>query len=389
MVNSPSAPAPTAVTFGAIYGLESLARALVASIIPLSAYALLGSARDVSLLMVACSVTTLLLTLNLPSAIATFGRATTYRAGAVMFGLAPILVLLGALPLLAGGIVARATATAIAALVLNLYIQQFIQPQQWVKSEPFRLFCGGISWTIAPALGVWLSERFGVEAIAAAAILCAGTILAVFWRAGLGRAPEVALPASRGLIGNLGHFFRQRGLRLAFLLAVAKSAWWSVFYTYGPIMMVQGGATPVAASLLISIANAALFAAPLFGWCAHRFGLRRVLLASLAVNASATALATLAADTPVMAGAILVIGAIANTAVDGLNSVVLMRAVKPAERAAMGTVFMAHRESSELAAPAIMALVLQFFDLRWVFVVAAAWLALTFWLCRDLPPDED
>ena len=99
---------PGRVVFAIMFALESFARALLATIIPLQAYALLQSARDVSLLNTLVAIAGLVSSFAIPFLIRRFRRRWVYTAGLVSLmvaaGLLATHVLLGQV----GGMLLRA-----------------------------------------------------------------------------------------------------------------------------------------------------------------------------------------------------------------------------------------------------------------------------------------
>ena len=147
-------------------------------------------------------------------------------------------------------------------------INDFIK---WMGFEPLRLFYAAGVWAVGPWLGVYLKDQVGdwvPFALASAAALAA---LALFWILRLKENPAVA-PAKGpppNPLKNLAHFFEQPRLRLAWLLAVGRSAWWMMFFIYAPIYAVESGLDQVTAGAIVSIASGALFIVPLWGWLAR------------------------------------------------------------------------------------------------------------------------
>ena len=76
---------------------------------------------------------------------------------------------------------------------------------------------------------------------------------------------------------------RQPRLRLAWLIAFGRSCYWSTFFIYGALLMIEGGLGKTASGILISASQIVLCTAYLFGKISERTGVRMVISLSFAV----------------------------------------------------------------------------------------------------------
>src|SRR3546814_18176314 len=94
---------------------------------------------------------------------------------------APLLMLLSqALPFVTA-LQVRSLAVVCVNIALNLYILDYIRRKDSVTSEPLRLAFLGISWFIGPALGIFLSRRFGLLPVCLLSAGFAPAALGSFW----------------------------------------------------------------------------------------------------------------------------------------------------------------------------------------------------------------
>src|SRR5437879_11495821 len=75
--------APEATTLAVMFALESVARATLATVIPLQAYAILREARDVSALFLAVAAAGLAASFAIPLLVRHIGRRWVYPLGGV------------------------------------------------------------------------------------------------------------------------------------------------------------------------------------------------------------------------------------------------------------------------------------------------------------------
>ena len=152
---------PGSAAFALLFALESIARATLATTIPLQAYALLESGRAVSVAFMAVGAAGLAGSFLIPLLIRRMRRRWVYSLGALCLIVAAILLSLGGRFSLLGGMVVRVFGVACLNITLSLYIMDYIQRGDLVRSEPLRLTMSAGAWTLCPSLGVYLYARYG------------------------------------------------------------------------------------------------------------------------------------------------------------------------------------------------------------------------------------
>ncbi len=378
---------PGAAVFAAMFTLESLARSTLAALIPLQAYAILGRARDVSLTYFTVSIAGFCASFVIPLLIRRFRRRWVYTAGAAMLILCAACL---ATATLAGQIAAmllRSLAAASLNITLSLYTLDYIRKRDLVRSEPLKSMMSAGSWTLGPALGIYLYREVGqgsaelLSAAAAAALLC------YFWYLRMKENPAVAAAtrAAPNPIRNVRRFVSQPRLRLGWFIAFSRSCWWSMFFVYPSIYMVQAGKGEMAGALLLSCGNAVLFGTYLVGRLAQRRGIRGFIIGAFIGAGALTILAALAYPWPWLAAGLLLAGALSVMVLDGLGNIPFLRAVRPLERPQMATVFRTYIDLSDLLPAALYSLLLSFFDIRVVFLASGAWMLAAAAVARHLP----
>ena len=170
-----------------------------------------------------------------------------------------------------------------------------------------------------------------------AAVLASGGVFALrglLFHLGAGRV-AMAWPL-RFLSYGVGRFVSQPRLRLAWLIAYGRSCFWSTFFVYGSLLMIEGNLGKEASGLLISLSQLGLCMAYLAGKISERAGVRKVIAGAYAVAALAV-IGTGYAGTsqPVLAAVFLLVGATANSALDGVGGIPYLRSVRAHERPQM------------------------------------------------------
>jgi MFS family permease len=375
----PAAPKPGAMSFAVLFAVESFARAVVAAVVSVQAYDLLQSGQSVSLLFTIVGVFVPLGTLAVPLLHHVMARRWVYTTGVLLLIAASLCFASFTLVGQAAGMYLRVLGTAVLNITLSLYILDHIRRVELVRSEPLRLSFSVVSWTAGPYLGIWLYANYGHAAPQIASIIGSIILLVMFWYLRLSSNPAIKAGPARAVSpwASVGRFLQQPRLRLAWIIAFGRSCYWSTFFIYAPLLMIEGGLGKEAGGLLISAGNAVLILAVVFGRIAERTSVRLVIVGSF-VAAALTSLAAGFAGTgaPLVAAAMLFVGSIAASALDGVGGIPFMRAVKGRERAAMTGVYRTYIDFSDLLPSVVFSVALGFFGLGVVFIILGVWLAI-------------
>jgi MFS family permease len=378
---------PGAREFAVLSAVEAFSRAVIAGVIPLQAYALLVEARTISLVYAGVGIVAFAASFMVPLVLLVARRKWVFTAGTLCMVAAPLLMLAGeALPFVTA-LQVRALAVVCVNIALNLYILDYIRRRDFVASEPKRLAFLGISWFVGPALGIFLHSHYGLLPVCLLSAVFALAALAYFWYLRIVENPTVA-PARRAPPmpwRNIRRYLAQPRLRLAWIIPFGRSTFWTTFFVYPPLYIVQQGGSEIIVAVMLSAAQGLLFFAPLVGRLGARHGIRRVIIAS----ATGTGLISLAAGLlqpgPVEVAAIFVIAAMGAAALDALGNIPFLRAVHHYERSEMTSVFRTYIEASQLLPAAVYAAVLTVAPLPAVFEVLGCVLLVSAWYARYLP----
>jgi len=372
----PIPPRAGVMTFAVIFSLESLVRSLNSTVISLQAYEILGSSQKVSMLATSVSLTVLLTTLFLPALLGRLRRRWAYTLGAALMALSALML---ATHTLAGqwlGMFLRNNGAAIFNIALSLYILDNIRRQDLTRAEPIRLSLSTFSWMAGPALGVWLLIHFGPWGAQLAVLASLALLMGAFWYVRLidrsGALPEGTLQPFRPL-ANVRRFVEQPRLRLAWLIAFGRSVFWTTFFIYAPILVVEGGLGKGVSGLVISASQALLLAAYFSGAASRLWGIRAVISCSFVLCALASLGAGIAGTgAPYAAITFLLLGSLAASALDGVGGIPFLRSVRHFERQRMTAVYRTFLDFSELIPAFLFSLALMWLPLGSVFIILAA-----------------
>jgi MFS family permease len=368
-----------ALTFAAIFAVESLARSLNSTVISLQAYDILGSSQKVSELSAAVSLAVLVSTLMLPHALGRLRRRWAYSLGVLLLIAASLALASFTFAGQAAGMFLRNCGAAILNITLSLYILDHIKRHDLARTEPLRLSFSTFSWMAGPMLGVWLNIQFGPWGAQGAVIAVSLLLLGLFWYLRLH--DRTSLPPGTlqpfNPLANVSRFARQPRLRLAWLIAFGRSCFWVSFFIYGPLLIVESGLSKEVSGVVISASQATLLSAYLFGRIAQAYGVRLVIASAFAAIAVTSAAAGLAGtDSPYLAAALLLAASVAAAALDGVGGIPFMRAVRPHDRQRMTAVYRTYIDFSELVPSFAFAVALSFFAIGSVFIILGAGMAI-------------
>lgn len=273
----------------------------------------------------------------------------------------------------------RNLGAAVLNITLQLYIMENIRRTDLARSEPIRLSLSTASWTIGPALGVSLYVSYGPWGPQLLAIAAAAALMALFWWLRLSDS-QGALPSGNlegfSPLANVRRFLDQPRLRLAWLIAFGRSCFWTTFFIYGPLLLVEAGLDKRVGGYMISASQILLFTAWFAGRFAQRFGVRAVLAVAFAVCAVASLAAGLAGTaSPYVAILCLLAGSVSASAIDGVGGIPFLRAVRHHERQKMAAVYRTYIDCSELIPAFVFAIALLWLPIGAVFVILSGGLA--------------
>jgi MFS family permease len=378
---------PGATVFAVLSGMESFSRALIAGVLPIEAYRILETAMKVSEVYAIVGAISLVVSLLVPIAMRKVRRKWVFSAGCLCMVAAPLLLIAGEyLPFLAA-LQFRSLAVVFINIALNLYILDYIRRKEFLVAEPRRLTAMGFSWCTGPALGIWLYQEHGPYAAFVPAAVGSLLTLCYFWYLRMQENPMVA-PAkikAPSAFANIRRFIRQPRMRLAWLITFARSSYWTTFFVYPPLAIIDAGGDPMIAAAMLSCGQALLFTSPFAGRMGARFGVRRIIIFGLLLCGVMNIVGGFIGSDPVLIALVFFAAAGGSAILDALGNIPFLRAVHAYERAEMTSVFRTYIEMSQLLPQAIYTAALVFFPLQSVFLILGAFMFFTAWYARYLP----
>lgn len=373
--------------FVILFMLETFTRAILVTVVPLHALALLGDAQSVSVFYFLVSGTGLLGTLAVPWLVRRLLRRWVVSLGALFLVAAAPLFASSGLPGLILGFGLHLTGAAMVSICLNLFVLDHVPRQVLTRFEPLRMMFTGAAWMVAPVLGVYLGSHVAPWAPYAVSAGFALVQLSYFWFLRMTENPVLAnakAPPPNPLL-FIRRFFSQPRLALAWTLSLGRAGWWGMFYIYAPIYAVTTGLGEEVGAIIISAGSASLFVVTFWGWVGRRYGLRRLMVGGFIGTGLLTLAIGAVAGTPWLGAVLIVIACFGACSIDGAGNVPFLRAVRPRERPEMTTVYSSYRDISRLSTPGIFSLVLQVYALPAVFVTGGVIMLAMAWFARHIP----
>ena len=135
---------PGAPAFLVLFTLDTLARAILVTVVPLQAYALLADAQKVSVLYFAAGTVGLCGSLGVPYLVARLHRRGALALGFSGWLLSAVLLAQEQIWCLVPGLALQMFSGASVTICLNLYVLDNVPKANLTRFEPMRMFLAGI-----------------------------------------------------------------------------------------------------------------------------------------------------------------------------------------------------------------------------------------------------
>ncbi|MEM8706301.1 MAG: MFS transporter [Actinomycetota bacterium] len=354
-------------------GLEGLARSVTVTVLPLAVFDALGSKAAVSNVYFAGSFLAFLATLNVGRLEALLARRWVVTAGLAGAVVANVVVVVVDGPALAVAVSLVNTEAAIFAVALSLFIMDFIGKRDLARNESRRMVHNGVAWMVGPLMSIWLYTEVAVWApfILASSLYLAA--LVYFWVLRLGPNPALVAPKAPAPspLANIPRYFRQRYLRIAYVITLVRGTFWATLFIYAPLYILDADLPEKMTGGIVSMVAALLLASPAVLWVGDRTSTKTVMIAGFVMIATSMSALAVIGDARPVGLVFWITAAWGGSWLDVLGNIPFMRTVKPRERTAMTTVFSSWRETSAIAAPGVGSLVLVLGPF-WIYYVVLA-----------------
>jgi ACDE family multidrug resistance protein len=379
-------PAPGVKSFAILAALESAARAILISVLPIAMYRVYVDARLVSEVYFFVGLLSLITALTVPWLGRYIPRRWLYTGAVVVFIIGAIIGALADTWVLAIGMAIMTLAVVVITVCINAYFMDYVSRSKLSEGETLRLFYSGAAWSLGPFLGVWLMgiwkpAPFILSALAA---IC---LLFVFWRLrlGNGKAIHKAKYKPPNPFAFLNRFRKQPRLVAGWTFAVMRSSAWWAYVVYLPIYAVENGYSEQLGGILLSASNAFLFLTPLMLKVMKGYVRKAVMLGFSGGGAFFLLSSLDIAGVPFVIGS-LVIASLFLILLDMCGGLPFLMAVRPSERTEMSAVYSTYRDVSGVITPGTASLLLIVAPLQAMFSLTAIGLFGCAYLATKLHP---
>ncbi|MBT5432423.1 MAG: MFS transporter [Alphaproteobacteria bacterium] len=381
--------------FASFWALESLARSIVAPVVPVAAYDLLGeSDLNMTFMFVIVGIVSIASAFAIPFVVHRLKPVRTYQFGAVLVALAPLIMAIGTFTTVFGGLFMRVFAANCLAVGLSLFIMAYIRKRDMGRSEPIRVLMASVPWAIGPTLGLWLYENMGLSAPFLVSAFVALALIAYLAIVRIDETPilKAAPKKPANPLSFVPRYFRQPRLRLAYLLIFGRENWWWMIYLYLPVYAERNGLEVEVAGidlpaggLALSFCSGIQLAVPLWGRLMRRIGMRRHMIGGMIITGIIIISAGLTFGDPWMVMGLILLSSVSMTSMEAAGNTPFLRAVRSRERTEMSMVYGTFRDMVGLVVPTCYTLILIFFELDAVFIASGCAMFIYAWYARYLP----
>ena len=355
-----SANTPSGLTLSTIYGLENASRATLGSLITIAGLEIFNSAKLMSVSIFISSLIALPIVLFAGNLINLFSRK-------YIFSFASVLIIIGSLLLSYSDIIAytlgnilRMAGAGLIMICVSLYTMDFIPRKELAQVESRKILFAAMSWVLFPGIGTWLwVNTFKMAPFLLSSIIMT-LLLLIFWWLRIKESELVKEPNKNHLnfLSNLKIYFYNPHMRVAYLIAVTRSASWVFFFTYGPIYFIEAGvAIEWVGFVMGSIISIFVFSS-YFAKIGESFGIRRTIYYSFLISGISLGIIGLLPKPALIGIIFLVIATLGMDMLDIIGNLPFMRMVNPKQRTEMTTVYSTWREFSFAITPGFASLFL-------------------------------
>lgn len=383
-----SGGSPSGNTLGIIYGMNSSSMAVLGSLISLVGLNILNDntvALSFSLFLAA--LISLPIVLYTGSLINLLTRKYVFTIGVMIALLGNVLFMLDWPIAFVLANACRMAGAGLMIMCISLYTMDFIPRKQLAKAESRKFVFAGISWLIFPFVGTWMWVNIDTRAPFILSITLISILIVLFWWLRISEAQNIKPPKSSNLdfIRNVRTYFGNPHMRVAYLIAVARSSSWVVFFTYGPIYLRDAGVSTQWIGLFMGGIMAVLLFSSRFAALAQYIGIRKTILLSFSMAGISMIALGLLPEPTLWGLLLLLLASLGFDMLDIIGNVPFMRMVTPKVRVEMTSVFSTWREMSFVVTPGLSALILMFTDISGLFLVLGVMLIFAGLLSRTMP----
>ena len=383
-----SASTPGGTILGIVYACDGASRAVLSSVLSLIGLKILdGDTFLLSIFLFCAALLSLPITLFAGALIKILSRKYVFTIGAILALISMILFVSGTPLTFMFGNTLRMAGAGWVMMCISLYTMDFIPRRELATAESRKVLFSGIAWIIFPALGTWTWVNVGEDAPFYIATVILVILLGFFWFLRINESSSITPPSPDNInvARNVKSYFSNPHMRVAYLIAVARSSSWVMFFTYGPIYIKEAGIAEEWIGIYMGLIVSVLLFSGQFSRIGQYIGIRRTIMLSFCLAGFSLVILGLLPK-PFLGGLLLLLlASIGLDMLDIIGNIPFMRMVTPKIRTEMTTVFSTWREFSFVLTPGLSAVILLFANLTSLFLVLGLVLLASGALTRKMP----
>ena len=172
---------------------------------------------------------------------------------------------------------------------------------------------------------------------------------------------------------------------MAYLIAVTRSIAWVMFFTYGPLYIIEAGISEKWVGLIIGVVVSVLLFSDQFSKFAVWFGIRRTIIYCFLLGGILFSGIGLLPQPTIWAFGLFFLASLTMDTLDVIGNLPFMRTVRKGARVEMTTVFSSWREFSFVLTPGVSAILLLFLPLQGLFLALGLGFVATSFAVKKLP----
>ncbi|MEM7070132.1 MAG: MFS transporter [Pseudomonadota bacterium] len=378
---------PSGSMLAFLYAIENLGRAMLATTLALFGLEVMGSTQDMSLALFGSSVISLIFMLCSGILIRLLSRKIVFTLGCVFTLIAMSCYLLETPLSFFIGSAFRACAGGFTLICISLYTLDFIPKDKMPKAESRKILFSGLVWVCAPGIGTWMWVEIDHNLPFIITAIIALMNLTIFWWLRIREVDQIKKPNAENLniFKNLINYISNAHMRVAYLIAVCRSAAWVVFFTYGPIYILETGISKEWIGFIMGFITSFLVLSPQFLKFAQKIGIRLTIIYAFITGGVLLSIIGLIPKPTIWAFGLFFLASLCMDMLDVIGNLPFLRTVRQNIRVEMTSVFSTWREFSFTLTPGIGSILLIFLPVQGVFLALGTAFIITGFITTKMP----
>jgi MFS family permease len=351
--------------------MENASRATLGSLITIVGLEVFESAKLMSVSIFISSIIALPIVLFAGNLIGLLSRKYIFSIASILIIAGTLLLSLDNFLSYTFGNILRMSGAGLIMICVSLYTMDFIPRKELAQVESRKILFAAMSWVLFPGIGTWLWVNTSklVPFILSSTLML--LLLIIFWWLRIKEAEQIEQPNKDNLnfIKNLKLYFKNPHMRVAYLIAVTRSASWVFFFTYGPIYFIEAGIPLEWVGFVMGSIISIFIFSSYFAKIGEMIGIRRTIFYSFILSGISLSIIGILPEPTLFGILFLLIATLGMDMLDIIGNLPFMRMVNPKQRTEMTTVYSTWREFSFALTPGFASIFLIFLNVQSLFLV--------------------